>query len=830
MKLISANNLKQNLVDESQIRWIYLTFQKLLLHSSTKSITAPQALRAAAILGSVSETQAGRNAISSFTGFMLLVKDMIFSVLNVNIQHSSASEGNLQKIERLKEIFANLLRVLKNVAGSPNLQDKLSALECGAVQIFLHLLEASNIGKGNLLAVCSGLRGLCEASSIRRNLAFEDTGCDQCVASDREKLREPNCTSLSSLPVLFNDKIVAWRITLLLQRNDDTLIFVDGLSTLLHLLNTDDIKQMVLSNTAFLKTVISLLRNETDQALRLLSASIITACISDKTDFILPLLEIGGPLVLAETADCVLSGAEQGLVALSSSGYFQNLMNLISALQDSVSLGTHADRTDCGALRVAAAEKSLRNRYEMMLKYEVVEDAQAQHGSTLKTSDISKDSITISAPEVRTEDISDGYGPLRPFGWLFRGTSVPAAVKRSPRPVESEGLTSRSGPSGELSYFRPPPSSCLVRGKAIGVFEPDIILMTCQLAGPMDRLEPSIPMALSSPRSRDAGQNSGLSADDCELLIRYLATRHSLADLDTILSTAGPGCACSPPETSSGADPGARALQSTSDLGFSLKLSYLPRPATNMSRPKIWDYRALEDTFPGACAISHAESAAFVRTLVMRSRRPLRNSSREARDPGHGAHARHDSELEVDGPGSVGTKRPATHHGSRSLPVLNSPIITCTAAGGSLPQPMPPRQRESRIGSAAVSMHQIGGAGAKHVLNLPKNGPGYFNGGGRSKQTETRVLRSGNGERQSPAFQVEKAHAGATRRTEAWEHRAHRDFSDVMIVGEGGGRRRRRAAGRGPLLSKGSLKIGPRRTPCGGGGQRDEDLCFRRAA
>ena len=431
------------LSDEKKLRYLYIFLRKILQQPGTEILISPRALSAAGTLATISQSSDGQCALASIPGMMAVVKEMIFSVLNVKIRLSMGEFNETSiKVQNLKLMFGYLVGTMKNMAGSNNTADKMSVFDSGGIQIFLHLLEASNIGIENIISACRGLLGLCESLSIRKKLEFDDEGCDLCILSDRTKQQESNTFPLTDLPIFLNDKMVAWRIMMLLQRNQDANILKDGLSVLIHLLNSEQIQQLVLSNSNFLEKLKLMVQDGADTILQLLSSSAITACVNGDLADSRQILDTCGALILVEAADHVLSGAENGQLTVISSGPFQKLIGLLSTLCE------NGDLTQTESVAIKLQETNLCSRYERLLKASTVETPAEPHTSAPISGSGGLCSVEDGAARTLRQEVltySDGQAPLLPFGWLFRGTSLPAAVKRSPRVVEENTLTSQSG-------------------------------------------------------------------------------------------------------------------------------------------------------------------------------------------------------------------------------------------------------------------------------------------------------------------------------------------------------------------------------------------------
>ena len=216
----------------------------------------------------------------------------------------------------------------------------------------------------------------------------------------------------------------------------------------------------------------------------------------------------------------------------------------------------------------------------------------------------------------------------------------------------------------------------------------------------------------------------GLTDLDCQLLVRYLASKHSLADLDAVLSSARSFRSHELPPHQM---PSPRAV----DSDYSLSLSYLPRQASGLSRAKVWEYRTLEDNFPGCSACPGSE---YARSLVMKSAKPLHSPNRDARRP---AEAAWDS------------SRPATHHGARALPQL--PL--------SKPGPLVPHPPASRVRSAESGLRpRRAGSGVCELTGVRNVAT--------SESSAAKPLlehERGASGKQVALFQGEKPHAGVTR-------------------------------------------------------------------
>jgi hypothetical protein len=501
------------------------------------------------------------------------------------------------------------------MAGSSRLSDERSISDC--VQILLHIMQAADIGMVDLLSVCGSLRELCAAPIIRRQLAFKDAECDKCIASDRLELYELGSTMFTRLPIIINGKLIAWRITLLLQHNHDLMVCMDGLTALMHLMEDEDedVNKVVISNSAFVQRLISLLQNGTDPTLKLLVASTITACVGGRADLLQVFSEAGGPLILAETADLVLSGAEMGYISISPSGFFQKLMDLISTSISAKSSSLEPGSTDRTALRVAVTDKALLSRYEQLLKPEVDQDPEKLQGQALSADQ----SEPVAHVGVSAEDASGNIAPLRPFGWLFRGTAVPSAVKRSPRSVQGSDFVPRFGKMrrSKLAFF---------------LVQEELMPVHWSLAGPMNNFAASSSCScqnsLLSPKGRKSASSDRLSSADHRLLVDYLATKRCLTRTDHFpvpccnLNSGMQPLLCPPGQEAARPPGGAQLgpLDITTCDGNTLKLSYLFRQPARLSRPMFWEYKALEDSVTrsgfGTGPVSPDESATKMPTTL----------------------------------------------------------------------------------------------------------------------------------------------------------------------------------------------------------------------
>ncbi len=281
--------------------------------------------------------------------------------------------------------------------------------------------------------------------------------------------------------------MVAQRLMLLIQSTLNSGLQIDALTSLFHLLDSASVQAAVLANTGFLKQLASLLRNDAEPALQLLAASGIAVCVNGSTRALQPFLDAAGPLVLAEAADKVLTGAEHGQVALMTSDAFQRLIDLLTSLdtpqRNGAPTGPTAVPADFDLMADAVRERQIFSRYESRIASLAFAPSAGHAGGNRGGSGQPTEPIRSvrgpvrAAPRLwRTPDPDDwarlpdrpdvglpppprDSEPARaekkgrsesepcacPFGWSFRGALVPEVVKRSPRPPERGGGATRQG-------------------------------------------------------------------------------------------------------------------------------------------------------------------------------------------------------------------------------------------------------------------------------------------------------------------------------------------------------------------------------------------------
>jgi hypothetical protein len=441
------------------------SLQNSLLQYDKKSYVSPKAMAAAESLAIISRTQSGRRALSSV---LQTVKNMIIRVLEISSEPEPCviKQGHVKE-NKMVDVYTILLRVMKNMALSNDILDKFAVLECGGIPIFLDSFMKPNMGNEVLLESSCGLRGLCESPSIREKISSDENKPDSF-----EGQHSNSGLSFEGRP---SRQMVAQSLMVLMQNTPSSDVQIDPLMSLIHLLDAASVQAAVLANTNFLKHLASLLRNDAEPALQLLAASGIAVCVNGNARALRAFINAAGPLVLAEAADRVLTGAEHGQVALTTSGAFQKLMDLFISLdapsqQPADTSTCPADiPADFGLIANAVTERQIFSRYKSLIVSLAVTPwadntggPPQQHGDSASSTEPFTEPAR-AAPELgripahgdrpRLPDQPDVGSPppardrepaekgrpelsIRPFGWSFRGALVPDVVKRSPRPPE----------------------------------------------------------------------------------------------------------------------------------------------------------------------------------------------------------------------------------------------------------------------------------------------------------------------------------------------------------------------------------------------------------
>jgi hypothetical protein len=152
------------------------------------------------------------------------------------------------------------------------------------------------------------------------------------------------------------------------------------------------------------------------------------------------------------------------------------------------------------------------------------------------------------------------------------------------------------------------------------------------LAGPMNNFAASSSCScqnsLLSPKGRKSASSDRLSSADHRLLVNCLATKRCLTRTDHFpvpccnLNSGMQPLLCPPGQEAARPPGGAQLgpLDITTCDGNTLKLSYLFRQPARLSRPRFWEYKALEDSVTrsgfGTGPVSPDESATKMPTTL----------------------------------------------------------------------------------------------------------------------------------------------------------------------------------------------------------------------